>query len=123
MQSTHGHAIQIPRISQCGSSVTVKDIVREAGVTSDSNVAFKTYITNTTMCGGIVRIFLSYKAKLMLKSLVLSKIGNCSHLWLSRAKSQIQALEQVQTSFIWKIEGMQHLNYWEYLQKLWLYSP
>ena len=56
------------------------------------------------------------------KSLVLPKLEYCSQLWCPIAKSDIQKLELVQRNFVRKIKFNSHLNYWELLKCLKLYS-
>ncbi|KAL5271519.1 hypothetical protein ACHWQZ_G001959 [Mnemiopsis leidyi] len=52
------------------------------------------------------------------KSMVRSLLEYCCPLWNPRKVSEIQELERVQKTFTARIEGVQHLNYWERLKKL-----
>ena len=54
--------------------------------------------------------------------MVLSRLDYCSQLWCPLQVGDIQSLKKVQRSYIRKISGVQHLNYWEQLQELHLYS-
>lgn len=56
------------------------------------------------------------------KSLILSKLDYCSQLWSPTQTGDIQSLEQVQRSFVRRISGIDHLNYWQQLKTLSLYS-
>ena len=56
------------------------------------------------------------------KSLILSKLKYCSQLWNPSQTGEIQALEQVQRYFVRIISGIHHLNYWQQLRALSLYS-
>ena len=56
------------------------------------------------------------------KSLVRSNIDYCCQLWNPSKAGDVQAIEQLQRSFIRKISGMQGRSYWEQLSKLSLYS-
>ena len=77
------------------------------------------------MCGWILRTFRTREKVPMLtlwKSLVRSNIDYCCQLWNPSKVGQVQAVEQVQRSFIRKICGMQQLSYWDQLSALSLYS-
>ena len=95
-----------------------------------SDGTFKRQILNVVdsankMCGWILRTFTTRAATPMLtlwRSMVLSRLDYCSQLWCPIQTGDIQALEKVQRSFIRKISGIQHLNYWDQLCKLKLYS-
>ena len=56
------------------------------------------------------------------ESLVQSRLEYCSQLWSPTQTGDIQAIEMVQRSFIRKISGCGHLNYWQQLKYLKLYS-
>ncbi len=117
-------------LSNTGTRIAENEHVRDLGVTISCDGTFKKHITNTidsanNLCGWILRTFKTRQATPMLtlwKSMVLSKLDYCSQLWSPISKGDIQALESVQRSFIRKIEGVQHLGYWDQLKKLKLYS-
>ena len=46
----------------------------------------------------------------------------CCQLWNSWKAKDIQAIEAIQRKSIYKITEVQHLNYWERLHELKLYS-
>jgi len=116
--------------SSTGSTIQVKECVRDLGVTLSCDATFTKHVENTVkssnmMCGWILRTFLTREAAPLLtlwKSMVLAKLDYCCQLWNPHKKGDIQALENVQRSFIRKISGLQHLNYWEKLHELRLYS-
>ena len=73
----------------------------------------------------ITRVFTSRDPSVMLtlwKSLVLPHLDYCSQLWAPAKRGDIQKLEMLQKSFLRKINGVKHLNYWEQLKHLKLYS-
>ena len=76
-------------------------------------------------CSWILRTFHTRESTLMLtlwKSLVQSRLEYCSQLWCPLQTGDIQTVEMVQRSFIRKISGCQHLNYWEQLKYFKLFS-
>ena len=56
------------------------------------------------------------------KSLILSDHDYCSQLWNPHRAGEIQAIDQIQHSFLKKISSVSHLNYWDQLSALRLYS-
>ena len=56
------------------------------------------------------------------KSLVRSKVEYCCPLWNPTNIADIMAIESLQRTFTSKINGVQHLTYWERLKKLNLMS-
>ena len=75
--------------------------------------------------GWVLRVFQSRKRSLMLtllKSLVIPLLEYCCQLWNPWKAKDIKAIEAIQRRFAQKITGVQHLNYWERLQEIKLYS-
>ena len=75
--------------------------------------------------GWVLRVFQSLERTLMLtllKSLVIPLIEYCCQLWNPWKTKDIQAIEAIQRTFTYKITEVQHLNYWERLHELKLYS-
>ena len=71
--------------------------------------------------GWVLIVFQSRERSLMLtllKSLVIPLL----ELWNPWEAKSIQTIEAIQLTFIYKITEVQHLNYWERLHKLKLYS-
>ena len=59
----------------------------------------------------------------LLKSFIIPKLEYCCPLWNSWKAKDIQAIEAIQRTFTYKITEVQHhLNYWEILHELKLYS-
>ena len=58
----------------------------------------------------------------LLKSLVIPLLEYCCQLWNPWKAKDIQAIEAVQRTLTYKITEVQHLNYWERLHELKLYS-
>ena len=73
----------------------------------------------------VLRVFQSRKRSLMLtllKSLLIPQLEYCCQLWNQWKAKDIQAIEAIQRIFTYKITEIQHLNYWERLHELKLYS-
>ena len=58
----------------------------------------------------------------LFKSMVIPRLEYCCQLWSPHLLKDIQRLEAVQRSFTARISGLQHLNYWQRLAHLKLYS-
>ena len=56
------------------------------------------------------------------KSLVIPHLDYCSQLWSPSKRYLIQQLESLQKSFLNGLPSLRHLNYWEKLQEVNLYS-
>ena len=75
--------------------------------------------------GWVLRVFQSRTSSLILtlfKSLVIPLLQYCCHLWNPWKAKDIQATEDIKRTFTYKITEVQHLNYWERLHELKLYS-
>ena len=75
--------------------------------------------------GWVLRVFQSRKRSLMLtllKSLVILLLEYCCQLSNPWKAKDIQPIEVIQRTFTYKITEVQHLNYWERLHELILYS-
>ena len=75
--------------------------------------------------GWVLRVFQSRKRSLMLillKFLVIPLREYCCQLWNPWKAKDLQAIEAIQRTFTYKITDVQHLNYWERLYELKLYS-
>ena len=113
-----------------GDNITVMDHAKDLGVTMSSSGTFRQHISNVTntayqLSGWVLRTFRTRHRIPMLtlwKSLILSKLDYCSQLWSPTQTGDIQSLEQVQRSFVRRISGIDHLNYWQQLKTLSLYS-
>ena len=58
----------------------------------------------------------------LFRAMVVPHLEYCCQLWFPNLLRDIRSLEAVQRSFTARISGVGHLNYWERLQKLNLYS-
>lgn len=117
-------------LTKSGEVIKTADHVKDLGVWMSSDGSFNKHISEmvtkaNNMCGWILRTFRTREKLPMLqlwKSLVRSNIDYCCQLWNPTRVGKIQAVEQVQRSYIRKIRGMQDLSYWEQLSALSLCS-
>ena len=75
--------------------------------------------------GWVLGVFQSRKRTLMLTQLkyhVIPLLEYCCKLWNPWKAKDIQAIENIQRTFTYKITEVQHLNYWERLHELKLFS-
>ena len=75
--------------------------------------------------GWVLRVFKSRERSLMLtllKSLVIPLLEYRCQLWNPWKSKDIQAIEAIKRTHTYKITEVQHLNYWEKLHQLKLYS-
>ena len=75
--------------------------------------------------GWVLKVFQSLQRSLMLtllKSLVIPLLEYCFQLSNPWKAKDIQAIEAIQRTFTCKITEVRHLNYWERLHELKLYS-
>ena len=113
-----------------GTIITEKEEVKDLGVIINNDVSFTSHIdavieSAKQLTSWVLRTFKTRDHGPMLilwKSLILPKIEYCSQLWCPLNKADIQRLERLQKTFLSKINGNQHLNYWEQLRKYKLYS-
>ena len=110
--------------------ITQKTHVKDLGVIMSEDLTFKEH--NATklaavrkLVGWILRTFKTRDTMPMVtlfKSLVLSRIEYCSVLTSPFKEGEIAALEQIQKSFTAHIKPIKHLDYWQRLRELNLYS-
>lgn len=113
-----------------GKEIEEKHSLRDLGVTMSDDCTFSEHISKVVKsakktCSWILRTFNTRAKPLMMtlwKALVLPIMDYCSQLWNPASTGDIQTLEMVQRSFIRKIDSVKHLDYWQQLQKLRLYS-
>ena len=116
--------------SNIGTPIIQKSNLRDLGVTISDDGTFSKYIDEKinkmkSKIGWVLRTFRTRECRPMLtlwKSLILSDHDYCSQLWNPQRIGYIQVLEQVQFAFLKKIHSVSHLNYWEQLSTLGLYS-
>ena len=113
--------------NQC---ITKKDIITDLGVLMSDDATFKPHVTDVVnsakkLVSWIYRSFKTRSATAMLtlwKSMILPKLEYCSQLWSPFSKGEIMKLELIQRYFVKKIENNWHLDYWETLAYLKLFS-
>lgn len=117
-------------ITENGDEIGEKSATRDLGVTMSNNGYFKEHIEKVRqsvnkLCSWILRTFQTRNRPTMLtlwKSLVIPHLDYCSQIWSPSRQGDIQILEMIQKSFIYKITGYHHLDYWEKLREFDLYS-
>ena len=117
-------------ISYDDSNIDNKEQVRDLGIMMSNTATFTHHIRNIVKkardeMGWVLRVFQSRKRSLMLtllKSLVIPLLEYCCQLWSPWKAKDIQAIEAIQRTFTYKITEVQHLDYWERLHELKLYS-
>ena len=112
--------------------ITQKSELRDLGVRMATDLTFdlqveKVVTTASQMVGWGLRTFRSrgkHLLMVLLKSLVQPHLDYCSQLWSPSSQGHINKLESVQKSLVSRIkdQGLIHLNYWQKLQYLRLYS-
>ena len=115
--------------SPSGENIESKGVVKDLGVLMSNDCSFKDQITAIiekakNLISWILRTFSSRSFKCMItlyKSLVVPIIEYCSVLWSPNTVCLIQRLEEIQKSFLRKINGTSN-NYWECLKQTKMYS-
>ena len=113
-----------------GSPITPCDNAVDLGVIVSSNAKFNENIINIVKKADnrmrwIFRVFRTREPTAMLtlfRALVLPILEYCSQLWHPAEAGMTQHIEAVQRSFTARINGLAHLNYWDRLKHLRLYS-
>ena len=104
--------------------------MKDLGIIMSSNALFTDHITdlkNRTkkLSGWVFRVFITRDVLAMVtmwKSFILSRIDYCSPLWHPSKIGDMHAVEGLQRTFTSHITAIKHLNYWERLRTLKLYS-
>ena len=112
------------------SNINDKEQIRDLGIMKSNKATFTLHIRNIgkkarDKMGWVLRVFQSWARSLMrilLKSLVIPLLEYCCQLWNPWKEKDIQAIEAIQRTFAYKITEVQHLNNWERLHELKLYS-
>lgn len=100
--------------------------VRDLGIIVDNKLNWNQQIFTISkkskqIAGWILSVFYSRDQHTMLtlfNSIVRSKLEFCCELWSPHLIKNINIIEKIQSSFTFRISGMQDLNYWERLAKL-----
>ena len=116
--------------SDTQNPIETKNQVKDLGVTLDVDMTYDQHIQNQinkvkAISSWIYRTFKTRDPDVMLtlwKSLAIPHLDYCSQLWSPSKRCSIQQLENLQKSFLNGIPSMKHLNYWEKLKKLKIYS-
>ena len=116
--------------SNDGSVIEQKPHVRDLGVTLSNDATFSQHISDKvasikSQISWVLRTFKTRDSSPLLalwKSLIVCHLDYCSQLWSPAKKGDIQSLELLQKGFIKKIRGVGHMNYWEQLSALKIYS-
>ena len=111
-------------------NLTPSTSVKDLGIHIDTKLSWDHHIVELTrqsrqICGWILSVFYSREKCLMLtlfKSLVRSKMEYCCEIFDPYLIKNINSLEQIQRSFTNRIQNMKHLNYWERLANLNIFS-
>lgn len=104
--------------------------VKDLGITISENLSFDKHIMNITndakkYAGWILRLIKSRDPEvvmLLYKTYVSPRLEYSSPLWSPHLVKHITKIESVQRTVTSKIQGMEHLNYWERLQQLNMFS-
>ena len=114
----------------CEDLIEVKDSLRDLGIIMSDDATFKKHIDKvcTTVkqkSAWIMRTFQCRETsfmKFIWKSLVQGHIDYCSQLYMPNQTSELMQLENLQKCFTKKIPEIRHLNYWQRLKQLRIYS-
>ena len=115
--------------SSSGERIQSKNVVKDLGVLMSDDCVFTQQITSTiekakNLTSWILRTFSSRSPKCMItlyKSLVNPILEYCSVLWSPNAVGLVQRLEEIQRSYLKKINGISN-NYWDCLKQTKIYS-
>jgi hypothetical protein len=116
--------------SNMKTTITEKQSVKDLGILMSNSGEFKDHISKVVgtvrdISAWILRSFKSRSPTLMLqlwKSMVIPHLDYCSQIWNPHNVSDIQQLEELQKSYVRRIGGFRHMDYWDALKKLGLYS-
>ena len=113
-----------------GTLIEEKKDVKDLGIFMSNDCSFRKQINiaiekSKSVIMWILRSFQTREASPLItlyKVLVIPLLEYCSVLWSPSSKGQIQSLESVQWSFLRKIRGDNHDDYWACLKKMQVYS-
>ena len=119
-----------PYCTPDGSIIGEATQVKDLGVCIDNSGTFEAHITEAikqgkNMASWTMRVFSTREILPMMtlfRSMVLPQLEYCCQLWSPVHLKNIRRLEAIQRSFTARIAGLNHLNYWERLVHLKLYS-
>ncbi|XP_069184905.1 uncharacterized protein [Procambarus clarkii] len=116
--------------TQSNVPIVGKQHVKDLGIIMSDDLTFKEHnqaniATARKMIGWITRTFKSRDPITMVvlfKSLVLSRLEYCSVLTSPFRAGEIAEIEGIQRTYTARIDAIKHLNYWDRLKALQMYS-
>ena len=107
-----------------------KESLRDLGVIMSNDASFSSHVEHVCgkvrqKSGWILRTFHTRQTwflKLLWKTLVQPHVDYCSQLYFPHLNSDMQKIENLQQTYTKKIPEVRHLNYWERLKTLKMYS-
>ena len=108
------------------SFISPTDTVKDLGVLVSANNSWSPHIgrminSARRTAAWVLSVFRDRSRTTMMqlyKSLVRSKLEYCCPVWSPTKIEDIKAIESLQRTFTSKISGLQHLSYWERLERL-----
>ena len=113
-----------------GSIIETNHTVSDLGILMSDNLSFKDHINkvqrnSSKYCSWILRTFKTRNKetmKLLWTTYVQPHIDYCSQLWAPTKIGDLNTIEKLQQEFTRKISEISHLDYWERLKYLNMYS-
>ena len=113
-----------------GQPIKHVEAVKDLGVMFKNSGTFETEIDHVTsksrrQASWVMRVFKTRDIRPMMtlfKALILPHLEYCCQLWCPVSLGNIRKLEAIQRSFTSRIPEVSHLNYWQRLKALKLYS-
>ena len=126
----YGETLGYDYFNCIGNKIDVKKEVKDLGVLMTDSGDFHSHYRKIikearNKMSWILRVFETRELKPMLtlyRSLVVPRLEYCSQLWTPWKQRDVLAIESIQRTFTSKIIEVRHLNYWERLKALDLYS-
>ena len=114
------------------SGVSISEVInlKDLGVILENTGGFKIHMTecihkSSNLASWVLRVFTSREPELMItlfRAMVIPHLEFCCQLWSPHLLGDIRRLEAVQRTFTARIKGIGHLNYWNRLKHLDLFS-
>ena len=117
-------------LTDTGLNISEKKSVKDLGVILNTDMSYKQHIDSQVqkvknISSWIYRTFKTRDKTVMItlwKSLAIPHLDYCSQLWAPSKRYLMQELESLQKSFFNGLSSIRHLNYWEKLKELNIYS-
>ena len=114
----------------CDKNIQRNKTIKDLGITVNETLECSDHINKTVatcraMAGQIMRTFRTRDKKPLLmlyKTYIRSRAEYCNLVWFPHKQQDIAAVEGIQRSYTAKIEDVKHLDYWQRLQELKMYS-